>query len=112
MVVGQPRSSHRFEAKPCSDEAPLVKGMLNLARAKPRYGYRRIGRLLREEVSMLGCLECFVCCSEKDRKHLLRTGKGVIFSQVPMYVVGAGPRNRMTCGVGTSFSTGRRAASS
>ena len=48
-MVDQPRSSQRFEAKPRTDEAPLVKRMLQLARAKPRYGYRRIGWLLREE---------------------------------------------------------------
>ena len=42
-MVDQPRSSQRFEAKPRTDEAPLVKRMLQLARAKPRYGYRRIG---------------------------------------------------------------------
>jgi len=48
-VVDQPRSSQRFEAKPRTDEASLVKRMLQLARSKPRYGYRRIGWLLREE---------------------------------------------------------------
>jgi len=48
-VVDQPRSSQRFKAKPRTDEAPLVKRMLQLARARPRYGYRRIGWLLREE---------------------------------------------------------------
>ena len=48
-VVDQPRSSQRFEAKPRTDEAPLVKRMLQFARAQPRYGYRRIGWLLREE---------------------------------------------------------------
>jgi hypothetical protein len=42
-VVDQPRSSQRFEAKPRTEEAPLVKRILQLARAKPRYGYRRIG---------------------------------------------------------------------
>ena len=41
-MVGQPRSSQRFEGKPRTDEAPLVKRMLQLSRAKPRYGYRRI----------------------------------------------------------------------
>ena len=48
-MVDQPRSSQRFKAKPRTDEAPLVKRMLQLARARPRYGYRRIGWLLREE---------------------------------------------------------------
>jgi putative transposase len=48
-VVDQPRSSSRFEAKPRTDETPLLKRILPLATAKPRYGYRRIGWLLREE---------------------------------------------------------------
>ena len=48
-MVDQPRSSQRFKAKPRTDEPPLVKRMLQLARSKPRYGYRRIGWLLREE---------------------------------------------------------------
>ena len=48
-MVDQPRSSQRFEAKPRTDEAPLVKRMLQLARARLRHGYRRIGWLLREE---------------------------------------------------------------
>ena len=48
-MIDQPRSSQRFEAKPRTDEAPLVMRMLQLARAKPRYGYRRIGWSLREE---------------------------------------------------------------
>lgn len=48
-VIGQPRSSQRFESKPRSDEAPLVKRMLQLARSRPRYGYRRIGWLLQDE---------------------------------------------------------------
>ena len=48
-MVDQPCSSQRFEAKPRTDEASLVKRMLQLARAKPRYGYRGIGWLLQEE---------------------------------------------------------------
>jgi putative transposase len=45
-AIDQPRSSQRFKAKPSSDEAPLVMRMLQLARARPRFGYRRIGSLL------------------------------------------------------------------
>ena len=48
-VVGQPRSSQRFKGKPREDEGSLVKRMLELARSLPRFGYRRIGRLLRRE---------------------------------------------------------------
>ena len=45
-AIDQPRSSQRFKAKPRTDEAPLVKRMLQLARARPRSGYRTIGGLL------------------------------------------------------------------
>ena len=45
-AIDQPRSSQRFKGKPRSDEAPLVKRMLQLARARPRSGYRTIGGLL------------------------------------------------------------------
>ena len=48
-VLGQLRSSQRFKGKPREDEGPLVKRMLELARSLPRFGYRRIGRLLRWE---------------------------------------------------------------
>ena len=45
----QPWISPRFEAKPCTEEVSLVKWMLQLARAKPWCGYRRIGWQPREE---------------------------------------------------------------
>ena len=46
-VLDQPRSTQRYEPQPRDDEAVLVKAMLELARQRPRFGYRRIGRLLR-----------------------------------------------------------------
>ncbi len=58
-MVDQPRSSQRFDAKPRTDEAALVKRMLQLARAKPRYGYRWIGWLLREEEWRAGLSRVF-----------------------------------------------------
>ena len=48
-ALDQPRSSQRFVPRPRSDEAPLAKRMLELAKRYPRYGYRRIGNLLRSE---------------------------------------------------------------
>jgi putative transposase len=48
-VLDQPRSSQRYVNKPRSDEGPLVKRMLELVRQRPRFGYRRIGRLLLAE---------------------------------------------------------------
>lgn len=47
-VIGQPRSSQRYKVKPRDDEASLTQAMRNLARKRPRFGYRRIGRLLRK----------------------------------------------------------------
>ena len=48
-VVDQPRSSQRYESKPRSDEVALTGRMRELARRRPRFGYRRIARLLRRE---------------------------------------------------------------
>jgi putative transposase len=48
-VVGQPRTSQRYLARPRDDEAALVKRMFELVRQRPRFGYRRIAALLRKE---------------------------------------------------------------
>jgi putative transposase len=48
-VLGQPRSSQRYQGKSRDDELALVKRMLELVRQRPRFGYRRIGRLLQTE---------------------------------------------------------------
>lgn len=49
QVVDQPRSTQRYEAQPRDDEAGLTRRMLQLAKERPRFGYRRIGWLLRAE---------------------------------------------------------------
>ena len=49
QVVEQPRSSQRYQAQPRDDERALVKRMLERARERPRFGYRRIAALLRRE---------------------------------------------------------------
>lgn len=48
-MIDQPRSSHRYEAKVADDEGQLVNRMLEFVRRHPRYGYRRIGALLRRD---------------------------------------------------------------
>ena len=49
-VLRQPRSTQRQQPVPAGgDEARLVKRMLELVRAHPRFGYRRIWALLRRE---------------------------------------------------------------
>ena len=49
QVVGQPRSTQRYEPKEAEDEKPLVKRMKQLSAEHPRYGYRRVWALLRRE---------------------------------------------------------------
>lgn len=48
-VLDQPRASQRFEPAPRDDEPKLAARMRELARGRPRFGYRRIGKLLRDE---------------------------------------------------------------
>lgn len=48
-VLDQPRSSQRFEGKPKDEDTRLTKRILELVRERPRWGYRRIGQLLRRE---------------------------------------------------------------
>jgi transposase InsO family protein len=48
-VLDQPRTSQRYQAKPRDDEAALVKRILELVRAHPRYGYRFITAKRRQE---------------------------------------------------------------
>lgn len=49
QVVGQHRSTQRYERVPAEYELRLVARMNELAAAHPRYGYRRIWSLLRAE---------------------------------------------------------------
>jgi putative transposase len=48
-VVGQPRRTQRYAPKRRDDEGKLVGRMLELVRRHPRYGYRRVWALLRQE---------------------------------------------------------------
>jgi len=48
-LLGQPRSTQRQTPKTSQEEERLVRRMLELVRRHPRFGYRRIGILLRRE---------------------------------------------------------------
>jgi putative transposase len=48
-VLGQPRATQRQQPRAQEEEGRLVARMLELVRQHPRYGYRRIGALLRRE---------------------------------------------------------------
>jgi putative transposase len=54
-VLNQPRSSQRYQAKVRDDEGALVKRMLELVRAHPRYGYRMIAAKLRQAGWQVNC---------------------------------------------------------
>jgi len=48
-AVGQWRSTQRYQPKVRGDEAALAARMRDLAAAHPRYGYRRVAALLRQD---------------------------------------------------------------
>ena len=48
-VLNQPRSTQRYSPKSPDRDRPLVKRMRECVRAHPRYGYRRVTALLRNE---------------------------------------------------------------
>lgn len=48
-VLDQPRSTQRYRLRVVDDEAALVAAMERLVRQHPRYGYRRIWALLRQD---------------------------------------------------------------
>ncbi len=49
QVLGQPRSTQRYQVHPRGDEEALTKAIVGLARKYGRYGYRRITALLQTE---------------------------------------------------------------
>jgi putative transposase len=48
-VLGQPRQTQRYVARQDDDEPALVRRMLELVARHPRFGYRRIRALLKQE---------------------------------------------------------------
>ncbi|MCK6519772.1 IS3 family transposase, partial [Myxococcota bacterium] len=53
-AVGQARSTQRYKATKPDTDRPLVEAMLALARELPRYGYRRIHSMLKEDGFRVG----------------------------------------------------------
>ncbi len=49
QVLGQPRSTQRYEPLVADDEGPLTAAIIRLAGQYGRYGYRRVTALLRNE---------------------------------------------------------------
>ena len=90
-VVGQPRSTQRYEPKEAEDEKPLVRRMKELSAQHPRYGYRRVWALLRREKFVVN----------RKRVHRLWRREGL---RVP-----GKQRKRRRLGQGNNSCTRRRA---
>lgn len=78
-LIGVKRSSCRYEAKPTA-EGELREQILALARAKPRYGYRRLTAVLRREGRCVNHKRVHRVCRElrlqvrwKRRRRIVRT---------------------------------------
>jgi putative transposase len=48
-VIGQPRSSQRYQGRKTQRDRALAERMVRLSAENPRYGYRRVWALLRRE---------------------------------------------------------------
>jgi len=59
--MGQPRSTQRRSPRKARTDRPLVDAMLAIARQRPRFGYRRIARMLARDGWRVG----------RDRVHRL-----------------------------------------
>ena len=92
-AVGQPRGTQRYEPAEPDDEKALVKRMRELSARHPRYGYRRVWALLRQEKFAVN----------KKRVHRLWRREGL---RVPRK---QRKRRRLSPGHGENSCTRRRA---
>ena len=67
-VIDQPRSTQRYAAKERDGEKPLVAKMLELVRRHPRYGYRRVWALLRQEGFRVNVKRVYRLCRKEGLK--------------------------------------------
>jgi len=67
-VIGQPRSTQRYAAKERDGEKSLVTKMLELVRRHPRYGYRRVWALLRNEGFRVNVKRVYRLCRKEGLK--------------------------------------------
>jgi hypothetical protein len=99
-TLDQPRSCQRYEPTPRTDEAPLTKRMLELVRKRPRFGYRRIGRLLQAEGWRVGLGRVFRLWRKEGLKCRRRSENAGVWASRRMPVIAAAPRRSTTCGLG------------
>jgi putative transposase len=66
MVIGQPRSTQRYDKQIPADEDLLRHRIIELASQYSRYGYRRVTALLRNEGWLATTSACSVSGEKKD----------------------------------------------
>jgi putative transposase len=104
-VIGQPRSTQRYEAKPRDDERPLVKGMLSMVRERPRFGYRRIEVLLRQEAWRASDTRVYRLWRREGLKVPQKKRKRRRLGKTPTAVSIVWPSTKTMSGAGTSCMT-------
>ena len=109
-VLDQPRSSQRYEAKPRDDEEALVKRMRTLVSQRPRFGYRRIGALLRREAWRASDTRVFRLWRREGLKVPQKRGRNGTWAAATKRATCVAPSTRTTSGAGTSCSIARQPA--
>lgn len=107
-VLVQPRGSQRYQAQARDDEEPLVKRMRELAGQRPRFGYRRIGALLRRELSRASPTRILRLWRREGLKVPQKRGK----KRHQRRAMSVAPHIKIMCGAGTLCSIARFAAAS
>jgi putative transposase len=64
-LLGQPRSTQRYAGQPvAADEELLIERVRQLSRKHPRFGYRRIWMLLKDDGLEVGRKRVYRICNE------------------------------------------------
>lgn len=75
VVLGQPRSTQRYQGQPRTDETALCRRLRELVRERPRFGYRRLHRLLRGEGWRVNAKRVHRLCRKEGLKAQRKTRK-------------------------------------
>ena len=81
QVIGQPRGTQRYAPKLPDKDKHVVQRMLELVRRRPRFGYRRIGALLRQEdeFAKINVKHVYRLWRQKGLKVPQNSGKRVVW---------------------------------
>ena len=87
-VLGQSRSTQRYRPREPDRDRPLVTRMLVLVRQHPRYGYRRVWALLRDEGYVVNRKRVYrlwrreglkVPRKQRKKRHLGTSANGIVY---------------------------------